>query len=144
MYETRFSYIASHYLRTYFFFDFIACAPIFIFEAIYGFTTDYKEVKMNHIDSHIYQLFFIFKLFKLLALPKVVTTLNTIVSKISTNFYMHKTKINSTYSMLRVIMKTLLSAHLMNCIWIRIIFYFPEESNDHTLEEIALMSSSHS
>ena len=144
VYETRFSQIASRYLRTYFFFDFLACAPIFTFEAVYGFTTNYKEIKMHHCDSYLYHLFFFFKLFKLLSLPKVVTTFNTVVSNISTYFYMHKIKIDSTYSMLRVILKTLLSTHLMNCLWIRIMFYFPEESNEHTFEELAEISAGHS
>ena len=54
IYEMHFTSIASKYLRTYFFFEFIACAPILVYEAVYKFTTDYEEVKENHIESTLY------------------------------------------------------------------------------------------
>ena len=94
-YETKFTWIAYRYIRTYFVLEFLACVPIFTFEAIYGFTVNYEEVKEHHIDSTLYHIFFYFKLFKLFSVPKIVQTFNTVVKQVKDYFYMKTRQIES-------------------------------------------------
>ena len=44
VWEKRFSEIAKKYLKSTFFFEFMACVPILIYELMYGFSTDYETV----------------------------------------------------------------------------------------------------
>ena len=44
VYETRFSVLAKNYLKTYFIFEILACAPVFFYDATQGFTNDHQAV----------------------------------------------------------------------------------------------------
>lgn len=61
----------------YFIIDFLACAPILVYEATSGFTTDYNT-KLDQIDTTTYKLFVIFKLFKLAMLTRISQSINFI------------------------------------------------------------------
>ena len=127
VYETRFTNIASRYLKTYFFFEFLACAPIFFYEAFYGFTTDYDDVKKYHVDSNLYHIFFFMKIFKLLASPKIAETFSMTVLSLKDFFYMQRTMITGIHRIFRVVLKTGLVAHIMACIWLRLSLYSDEK-----------------
>ena len=127
VYETRFTHIASRYLKTYFVFEFLACAPILIYETIFRFTIDYDDVKKYHVDSLLYHIFFFMKIFKLLAAPKVAETFAMTVGALKDFFYMHRTLINGIHRMVHVILKTGLISHIMVCIWLRLSLYFDEQ-----------------
>ena len=120
IYEMRITKIASKYLKTYFIFELLACAPILVFEASYRFTTDYQEVKELHIDSALYRLFYALKLFKLLAFPKVAHVANTIVAEIKDYFYVYRGEIQSAYVIVATVLKAIIIAHVMVCFWLRI------------------------
>ena len=62
-YEKRFTLIALAYLKSYLFFDVIACVPVLIYESTYRFATD-EETVYNMIISGWYFLFCTFKLAK--------------------------------------------------------------------------------
>ena len=120
MYEMRITKIASKYLKTYFFFEILACVPILVFEACYRFTTDYEQVKEYHIDSALYRLFYALKLFKLLAFPKVAHVANMIVAEIKDYFYVYRGEIQSAYVIVATVLKAIIIAHVIVCFWLRI------------------------
>ena len=88
LYETRFSKIAAKYLKTYFVFDLLGCAPVFIYEAVYGFTTDYDRVLNYHIHSLLYNFVFWLKLFKFMAVSTGINdTYNLLFNILKDKFY---------------------------------------------------------
>ena len=68
------------------------------------------------------------KIFKLLAVAKIADVIYGIVGILKDQFYMHRTKINSSFQMIRVIVSTSLAIHIMVCIWVRMSLYFEEDS----------------
>ena len=88
LYETKFTKIAAKYIKSYFLFDILGCAPVFIYEAVYGFSTDYNTVLNHHIHSVFYNIFFWLKLFKFMAVStRIVDTYNLLFNILKDKFY---------------------------------------------------------
>ena len=88
LYETRFKKIALRYLKTYFVFDLLGCAPVFIYESLFFFTTDYDKVMIYHIQSNIYKFCFWLKLFKFMAVStRINDTFNLLFDLLKDKFY---------------------------------------------------------
>jgi len=91
LYETKFKSIASRYLRTYFFFDILGCAPILMYESRFGWTTDYNKVLEYHINSPFYHFVFWLKLFKFMAVAtRINDTYNLLFSLLKDKFYQNR------------------------------------------------------
>ena len=121
LYETRFTKIAAKYLRTYFVFDLLGCAPVFIYEAMYGFTTDYDRVLNNHIHSLLYNFVFWLKLFKFMAVStRINDTYNLLFNILKDKFYQKRPQINNVQRITKVVLKTSFGVHVFVCLWLLI------------------------
>ena len=134
LYETRFTKIAARYLKTYFIFDLLGCAPVFIFEAVYGFTTDYDTVLNHHINSVLYNFVFWLKLFKFMAVStRINDTYNLLFNILKDKFYQRRPQINNVQRITKVILKTSFSVHVFVCLWLLV--YLRQSGRYLRLEE---------
>ena len=143
VYETRFSILAKNYLKTYFVFEFLACAPVFLYEVFHGFTGNQDAIVQDHIESSFYQFLFHLKLFKLLTASKVIQTMKQLVQLLKDNLSSYRTFIHNAYRMIYTIVKTSVMVHILVCMWIYIILhYFDDPSIPiDTIETLKFMDT---
>jgi hypothetical protein len=121
IFERRFTVIARAYIGSFFVFDILACLPIFVYEAMNGFTTD-LSVKEEAIDHSLYQILAAFKIFKLFMVLRIFSTLELIENVLKDIFIFEKIFIENMMNYVKVLIELILLIHLAACIWIFVSF----------------------
>lgn len=62
--------IAKTYISSYFIFDALSCVPLFVLDAVFGFSTD-PVVKQEHIQNRVYSSFLYLKILKMVYLTRL-------------------------------------------------------------------------
>lgn len=123
IFEKRFSKISRNYIGSrgfgYFLFDFLACVPVFLYEASNGFTKDFEE-KEEQIESNVYIVFIFFKLFKLLMLSRISQSLSYVGDLLSDRFVTKKIKVENIMGYVRAAGSFSIMIHIFSCAWIYI------------------------
>ena len=110
--------IVVRYLRGWFIFDIMACLPILVFEMKHGFTTNEEEVR-ELIDSNIYFILFLLKIFKLGMLMRIDSVIQNITTRIEDVLpHVNKTLFVNVVRTIRVTLLFLLWSHWYACGWI--------------------------
>lgn len=92
---------------------------MFVYEAAYGFTTDFEE-KEQQIESQVYTVFIFFKLFKILMLSRISQSLSYFADLLKDRFPEKKTVVENLMGYIRAAGSFLIMIHIFACIWIYI------------------------
>ena len=109
--------IVPRYLKSYFFFDFMACVPILIYEASYGFSNDYDVVTKMY-NSRWYGFWAFFKIFKLMQYLRIGEVLTRFSQNLDELFPLNKVLIANIRKIMWVAIRFLLATHILSCMFI--------------------------
>ena len=109
--------IVPRYLKSYFFFDFMACVPILIYEASYGFSNDYDVVTKMY-NSRWYGFWAFFKIFKLMQYLRIGEVLTRFSQNLDELFPLNKVLIANIRKIMWVAIRFFLATHILSCMFI--------------------------
>mmetsp|Transcript_37788 Transcript_37788/g.45982 ORF Transcript_37788/g.45982 Transcript_37788/m.45982 type:complete len:159 (+) Transcript_37788:1526-2002(+) len=120
-FEKRFTRISRKYCGQffigYFMFDCLACVPVLIYEAADGFSTD-EEVKLRHIETTQYRVFWGFKLFKFLMLARILQSLAFIENLLKDRYVERSFTVENIMGYVRAAGEFIIMIHLFSCAWL--------------------------
>ena len=95
----------------------MACVPVLLYEARYGFSTDFDTVK-TMILTGWYHLWAFFKILRLLSFSRVKDVLERAADRIDELFPMQKVLIINVKIITWVAIRFAIFTHILVCVWI--------------------------
>ena len=95
----------------------MACVPVLLYEARYGFSTDFDTVK-TMILTGWYHLWAFFKILRLLSFSRVKDVLERAADRIDELFPMEKVLIINVKIITWVAIRFAIFTHILVCVWI--------------------------